>query len=1275
MGSPLTRDDPERIGGYWLAARLGAGGQGVVYEAYDASGARYALKTLHREAGDFLRDRFAREAEAAQRVAAFCTARIVHAGIDGDVPYLVSEYVPGPTLAAEVGAKGPLDQDALLRLATGAATALAAIHQAGVVHRDLKPGNVLLGPDGPRIIDFGIARAPDMSLTATGAIMGTFGYMAPEVLSGQRATEASDVFAWAAVVLYAATATEPFRGENIAEVAHRTATVDPDLAALPPEIRPLMAAALAKEPQHRPTANDLLLGLVGAPVPSTDPRAALMEAGARKAAGPAAADSDGAPGAGAGHTAVEAPPGKRPEAAPTEASPGKHPEAALSEAPPGERAEAAALSEAPPTKRPEAAFAEAPLGERAEAAFTALAPAAQLAAHELLLRLTVPGSATDGSQDSVRTAEPAELLADRPESERNAVTAAVQGLAAAGVLLTDADGSVRPASAALLPAWRRLRAWTDADRPGIARLQRLGAAARLWRAHGERPEDLLRGTELRDGLDWLPTAPYHLRPNPLEQRFLAAGRTAAARTTRRRRQLLAGLAGTTVLALLAGGVAWTQNREAERRRAQATARAVAHAAESLAGTEPATAQLLGLASWRIAGVPEARAALTAAAVQPELAVIDLPALNDGQQRGSALSPDGRRLITYSTQAVRTWDLADGRAGAKKPLMTLSSEDFELGTDSQLPEFSPDGRLVLLSGKDKSVRPVNVEDGAPAAPPMTLPGYRSWSGISNQGHVLMSKGWNRGESLTLFDRSGREVVSWKAQASRHAVSPDGEYVAECRGDTLVVGAVRSLTQPVVIEADVIDRLDGCRFRFSPDGRYLAVESGDSSHVYDLAHRKKTGQLHHEGSTLRFSSGGRFLVGWSPDLDVVEVWDRTRTDAPLFEVALPTGRTEKDGSGRPPRVALDEETQRLRYVADSTGQFYEIDLAGALDRRGDDPVTAAISADGRFAVLRPEAVEHPPLHVVDLRTGERVGSPVTQRTIDGADPDTDRFSAVDDEGRVLAYSYSKGYTRGPENQERQVIVRDVRRGKDIHRIPVRAHHHVLHLAVSPDGRHLSMTRDVFLGASQGCSLEIWDLGRRKRIRQLDGGGCGHGTFSRDSRRLLTTTGVEVDLATGDVRDDVLGPSPNTDLAFSPDGRFTAVLKASGWVELWDGAVRDRAALIPSGLVPGAARFGERLGAMAFSDDASLLAVAVNDDAVQLWDTEAKLPLGEPLTFTGHRIEALSFDGTTLRTVTGGRRHALDLTPEKLAEAVCRRVGRDITRQEWQTYVPDAPYRELC
>ncbi|MFJ9186271.1 protein kinase [Streptomyces anulatus] len=748
VSSPLTRDDPERIGGYWLATRLGAGGQGVVYEAYDASGSRYALKTLHRAADPFLRERFTREAEAARRVAPFCTARIVLAGVDGDVPYLVSEYVAGPTLAAAVREDGPPPPDAVLRLATGVATALAAIHQAGVVHRDLKPGNVLLGPDGPRIIDFGIARAPDMSLTATGAIMGTFGYMAPEVLAGQRATEASDVFAWAAVVLYAATGAEPFRGENIAEVAHRTTTVEPDLGALPPEIRPLMAAALAKEPGRRPTAAELLMGLVGAPVRAADPRAALMEAGARGAVAPApradAAPADAAPEAtGAGGTVVEA-----------------------------------------------------TLGERAEAAFGALAPAARLAAHGLLLRLCVPGAAPDGSQDSVRTALPAELLADRPEGEQEEVTAAVQGLVAAGVLVAETDGALRPASAALLPAWRRLHSWVDADRPGISVLQRIASATRLWQKHGERPEDLLRGTELRGCLDWLPTAPFPLRPNPLEQRFLAAGRVAAARAGRRRRQLLAGLAGATALALLAGGLAWTQSRDAERRRTEASARAVAGAAANLPATDPETAMLLGLASWRIAEVPEARAALTAAAVQPERSVVDLGGLDDGEEKSSTLTRDGRRLIVFSSRGIRIFDMTKGRAGAAKPLVTLSPDDFVPG-DAGRPAFSPDGRLMLLAGKDETFRLIHTEDGTPAAPPVRAqPGYAGVRAVSNSGHMLLSNG----PSTALVDRAGHALAARPGTNAvrQNTLTPDGKHFVECGEGELLVSALRPQEDPVIRE---------------------------------------------------------------------------------------------------------------------------------------------------------------------------------------------------------------------------------------------------------------------------------------------------------------------------------------------------------------------------------------------------------------------------------------------------------------------------------------------
>lgn len=1235
MSSALTPDDPQRIAGYWLAARLGAGGQGVVYEAYDGAGVRYALKTLHRGAERVHQERFAREAETARRVAAFCTARILDSGVDGDVAYLVSEYVSGPTLASRVRAHGPMESGSVLRLATGVATALAAIHQAGVLHRDLKPGNVLLGPDGPRIIDFGIARTSEMSLTATGAIMGTLGYMAPEVLAGRRATEASDVFAWAAVVLYAATATEPFRGENIAEVAHRTTTVTPDLRTLPAPVRPLIAAALSKDPQHRPTAGDLLMGLVGAPVRAADPRIGLIQEGARKAAVPARGtgpgESDDADAVGGGTTG-------------------------------------SGTGSATGEGRPPRTAVEASLGERAEAAFTALSPAAQSAAHELLLRLVVPGSATDGSQDSVRTAQSAEILAGRPDAERRALTEAVQALTEAGILVTEADGSVRPVSAALVPAWRRLRAGVDVDRPGIARLQRISGAAQLWEAHGERPEDLLRGTELRACLEWLPTAPYHLRPSPLERRFLAAGRTAAARTARRRRQLLAGLAAATTIALVAGGVAWTQSREAELRRSQATARAVAQAAEALRGTEPEKAMLLGLASWRLAEVPEARAALTAAAVQPERAALDVSALPGGLH---AISPDGRRLMTTSGQGISFWDLSQIRAGGAEPRVTLSSKDFRLDDlPTNEPVLSPDARLILLRGKDGSFRLVRTEDGTPAAPPLKAAGYHKAESVSNAGHVLLAGT----HQSTVFDVSGRGAASQPARTAffQYALTPDGMHFVSCVGKRLQVRSTIDSGDLVIDEPDPDPDPHGagqCQFRFSPDGRYLIAQQGVSADVYDLEHGKKVTRVAERGlPSLRFSSGGRFLFSVSGD--TITVRDRDDAELPLFKVGLPT-RGHGEYAADPQDIRLDEERGRLLHYSGDTGRIYEIDLGQALDRRARDEVAESISSAGNFGVLTNSDADAPAFQVVDLRSGKHVGSRTTADAVGMGDIGA-VLSAVDDEGRLLAYT--RGESTGRYEQRYDVVIRDVRAGKDVHRIPL-DDRRPTQLALSPDGRYLSLGTSRPDGQrTRRSGIEVWDLRKREKVHEFEGD-SGHAVFSQDGRRVLTSGGGVIDLSSGTTRTGVLGGSRAVGIVPSPDGRFVAALTSSGWLELRDGTTFERLALMPSQFVPGGSRYRDRLGAMAFSGDGRLLAVAVNDDGIQLWDTEARLPLGRPLTYTGHRIDDLFFDGLVLKTVTGDRVHSLDLTPEQLAAAVCRRAGRDITPEEWNSYVPDSPYRRLC
>ncbi|MFI6594791.1 protein kinase [Nonomuraea sp. NPDC050536] len=279
---PLIAGDPQGIGDYLLSGRLGSGGQGVVYEAYGPDGERVAVKVLHAADNGHSRERFAKEAMAAGRVASFCTARVLAADLEGRKPYIVSEYVAGPSLRKAVTEGRRFTGDDLHRLAAAMATALTAIHDAGVIHRDLKPDNVLLGPDGPRVIDFGIARTLDMSLTRTGEVSGTPSYMAPEVFTGQRAGAPADVFAWGAVLLFAATGRDPFNADNLGGIMHQVLSAQPDLRGLPPLLASLVGAAMEKDPAVRPAARDLLLALVSGN--GADTRG-LLDAGIRTARG------------------------------------------------------------------------------------------------------------------------------------------------------------------------------------------------------------------------------------------------------------------------------------------------------------------------------------------------------------------------------------------------------------------------------------------------------------------------------------------------------------------------------------------------------------------------------------------------------------------------------------------------------------------------------------------------------------------------------------------------------------------------------------------------------------------------------------------------------------------------------------------------------------------------------------------------------------------------------------------------------------------------------
>jgi outer membrane protein assembly factor BamB len=271
---PLQDGDPRSAGEFRLRARLGAGGMGRVYLGYSPGGRAVAVKICHPEfAADpaFIR-RFALEVDAARAVNGLYTAQVIDAGPDDIPPWMATSYVPGPSLYDAVAADGPLPEPAVWRLTAGLAEALQAVHARGLVHRDLKPTNVLLAGDGPRVIDFGVARALDgTSLTTTGVTFGTPSYMSPEQGTGDPLGPASDVFALGSVLCFAATGGVPFGDDDPPAVLYRVIHSPPALDAVPAGLRDLVAACLAKNPAERPTLAQLLQACQGRAEAAGDP--------------------------------------------------------------------------------------------------------------------------------------------------------------------------------------------------------------------------------------------------------------------------------------------------------------------------------------------------------------------------------------------------------------------------------------------------------------------------------------------------------------------------------------------------------------------------------------------------------------------------------------------------------------------------------------------------------------------------------------------------------------------------------------------------------------------------------------------------------------------------------------------------------------------------------------------------------------------------------------------------------------------------------------------
>ena len=300
----LKPGDPSRVGNYRLIGRLGEGGMGQVFLGLSPGGRQVAVKVIHPgyASGKQFRERFAREIEAARRVGGFHTASVVDADPGADPPWMVTAFIQGPSLQQAVAEGGPFSLERVCRLGAGLAEGLAAIHACGLVHRDLKPSNVILADDGPRIIDFGIARAAEASpMTTAGMVVGTYSYMSPEQLRGDVAGPASDVFALGCTLAFAATARITFGDDSIVTVVYRITTEPPDLSGVTEEhgFRELVRDCLSKSPANRPSLATIMDRLAetgtAAQAVLADPVADYWRSGGSASRGAAAEPAPAAP--------------------------------------------------------------------------------------------------------------------------------------------------------------------------------------------------------------------------------------------------------------------------------------------------------------------------------------------------------------------------------------------------------------------------------------------------------------------------------------------------------------------------------------------------------------------------------------------------------------------------------------------------------------------------------------------------------------------------------------------------------------------------------------------------------------------------------------------------------------------------------------------------------------------------------------------------------------------------------------------------------------------
>ncbi|MEV6551776.1 hypothetical protein AB0M57_24105 [Streptomyces sp. NPDC051597] len=943
---------------------------------------------------------------------------------------------------------------------------------------------------------------------------------------------------------------------------------------------------------------------------------------------------------------------------------------------------------------------EGAIAKTAEEVYASFTERQALAARRVLLRLVTPG---DGTPDTRRPAALTELQDIGGEE----TTQVLEALTRARLLTLDYC-TVDLAHETLLTAWPRLRAWLEQDRERLRLHRKLTEAARSWQDTGRDPGALYRGTHLVSAQEYFGSG-HTTDLTVLERTFLTASldfrereRRSTARAVRRVQRLTAGLSVLAVLVLLASVIAWRQSEAQKQERLRTEARRIAALAESLRGTDPASAMRLSIAAWNLVDLPETRSALMGAAVQKEQDAFTDPNSDPGAIR--YLGADGRTLISAGVDHVTAWDIRTHRRTASFP--GLGSHLADGGT------LSPDARRLTLKREDGSVQMWDVRAGRVAGPSMPAddggeisPGgsilvlYRTAGphaviqlrDMRTGGTVLERREEDRlpdvqpGKLSDIPDFALRRLLRQRRMTSYPLpdvqVSPDDSLMALCLPGTRLQmwNIIRRERVPTTWAP--LATAKNCAeedFQFTAGNRRLVLRGPAGVRIWDIASGRELPTIPHDGlKDVVFSPDGAFMA--AVDADEILLWRTSSPTEPVFRYSL-ADEVVSD-------LRLDTEERQIRYFAGrSQTVVHSLSLDGVLNPDWQEPPAVAASFSpnaGTLAIAHQETrTGHARIQLRETLRGRPVADlpsapcPSHGQAARAPLPCTVHMAFRPD-GGLLAYKVSDPTASIPPDK---VSLWDVTARRAAGSVTVTRHsskapgaygNSVNGIVFHPDGRTLLASR-----IPEEEVIEYWDARRGTRTREVPAIGGETLVIKPRGHLLATSHGQFLDLQTGTVSRHTLTTGETTALAYSPDGRYLASGDESGGVTIWDGDARR-----PLGNLPqppahdGQPRY---VSALAFSPDGRTLAAGGMDGTLRLWDVRSGRQAGSALPVADTAVLALAFkpDSTTL--YSSGANVPLrtySVTAERAAAQACKRVGAGLTRDQWRTYIRDASYRKTC